>query len=407
METVRDAVNELSCAFEEFKSVNDARLHSLEKTGKVDNLIEQKLSRLNAEVDRTYDQLNKLQLSFKRPAFEDSEGSLSFAEQERKSAFFHYIRKGDESRLSQFETKSLSTGSDPDGGYFIPQIVSDRIGRELADLSPIRALASVMTISSSAVDLLVDKDKAEVGWVAEAGDRVETASPKLGKIRIPVHELYAKPRATQKLLDDARVNVEEWLSNRISTKMAQVENKAFLDGNGENKPKGFLAYETVVRGGLEWGKIEHLITGKKGAFAEANPEDILIEAIHAMKAEYQKGAVWLMSPSAHAAARKLKDKNGLYLWHPGLGTEPISTLLGYKVVIVDDMPSLTADTASNSIVFANMKEGYQIVDHTGTRILRDPFTAKPYVEFYTTKRVGGDVMNFNAFKVIKFDTEAE
>jgi HK97 family phage major capsid protein len=180
METVRDAVNELSCAFEEFKSVNDARLHSLEKTGKVDNLIEQKLSRLNAEVDRTYDQLNKLQLSFKRPAFEDSEGSLSFAEQERKSAFFHYIRKGDESRLSQFETKSLSTGSDPDGGYFIPQIVSDRIGRELADLSPIRALASVMTISSSAVDLLVDKDKAEVGWVAEAGDRVETASPKLG-----------------------------------------------------------------------------------------------------------------------------------------------------------------------------------------------------------------------------------
>jgi HK97 family phage major capsid protein len=208
-------------------------------------------------------------------------------------------------------------------------------------------------------------------------------------------------------LDDARVNVEEWLSNRISTKMAQVENKAFLDGNGENKPKGFLAYETVVRGGLEWGKIEHLITGKKGAFAEANPEDILVEAIHAMKAEYQKGAVWLMSPSAHAAARKLKDKNGLYLWHPGLGTEPISTLLGYKVVIVDDMPSLTADTASNSIVFANMKEGYQIVDHTGTRILRDPFTATPYVEFYTTKRVGGDVMNFNAFKVIKFDTEAE
>lgn len=407
METVRDAVNELSCAFEEFKSVNDERLHSLEKTGKVDNLIEQKLSRLNAEVDHTYDQLNKLQLSFKRPAFEDSEGSLSFAEQERKSAFFHYIRKGDESRLSQFEAKSLSTGSDPDGGYFIPQIVSDRIGRELADLSPLRALASVMTISSSAVDLLVDKDKAEVGWVAETGDRAETTSPKLGKIRIPVHELYAKPRATQKLLDDARVNVEEWLSNRISTKMAQVENKAFLDGNGENKPKGFLAYETVVREGVEWGKIEHLITGKKGAFAEENPEDILVEVIHAMKAEYQKGAVWLMSPSAHAAARKLKDKNGLYLLHPGLGTEPISTLLGYKVVIVDDMPSLTAETASNSIVFANMKEGYQIVDHTGTRILRDPFTAKPYVEFYTTKRVGGDVMNFDAFKVIKFDTEAE
>ena len=407
METVLNAVNELGCAFEEFKSTYDERLSSLEKTGKADSLIEQKLSRLNAEVDRKYENLNKLQLAFKRPALGDTEGSLSFSEQERKSAFFHYVRKGDETKLFQLEAKALSSGSGADGGYLIPQVVSDRIGRELANLSPIRELASVMTISSSSVDLLIDKEKAEVGWAAETQQRDESTSPKLAKIQIPVHELYAKPRATQKLLDDSRVNVEEWLANRISTKMAQVENKAFLEGDGDNKPKGFMNYATVERGALEWGKIEHLQTGVNGAFAQENPGDILIETIHAMKPEYQKDAVWLMSRSAHAAVRKLKDRNGLYLWLPGLGAESTPTLLGYKVVIVEDMPPLTPDRPSNAIVFANLKEGYQIVDRAGIHILRDPFSAKPYVEFYTTKRVGGDVMNFDAFKIIKFAGEEQ
>jgi HK97 family phage major capsid protein len=407
METIRDAINELAHTFEEFKVTNDERLDRLEKSGKVDILTEQKLSHLNAEIDRTYNQLNKIQLSFKRPSFETDESMLSYTEQERKSAFSHYIRKGDESKLCQLERKALSVGSDPDGGYLVPQIVSDRIGRELADLCPIRALASIITISSSAVDLLIDKDKAEVGWASEVEERQETRTSNLAKIHIPVHEMYAKPRATQKLLDDARVNIEEWLSNRISTKMAQVENKAFLEGDGNNKPRGFMHYPTARRQNLEWGRIEHLTTGRRGQFAEQNPEDILVDTIHAMKAEYQKDAVWLMSPSVHAIIRKFKDRNGQYLWNAGLGSDPMPTLLGYKVVILEDMPSLIPDVATHGIVFANLKEGYQIVDRAGTRVLRDPFSAKPYVEFYTTKRVGGEVINFDAFKFIKFDAHQE
>ena len=404
MDTIHQTVNELASAFEEFKSVNDDRLNSLEKTGKVDALTEQKLSRLNVEMDRTYNRLNKLQLSFKRPDLDlnGHEGPASFLEQERKSAFFHYVRKGDETKLNQLEAKSLNTATDTDGGFLIPQVISARIGRELKDLSPIRALASMISISSSAVELLVDKESAEVGWVAETEERKEPASPNLAKIRIPVHELYAKPRATQKLLDDACINIEEWLANRIATKMAQVENQAFLRGNGMNKPRGILDYPTVKRADLAWGRMEHMVTGANGAFTDDDPADVLIEAIYAMKAEYQRGAVWLMSPSAHAAVRRLKDKNGLYLWQPGLGIEPVPTLLGHKVVIIEDMPVLNSTSASNSIVFANLKEGYQIVDRMGTRVLRDPFSAKPYVEFYTTKRVGGDVINFDAFKVIKF-----
>lgn len=184
--------------------------------------------------------------------------------------------------------------------------------------------------------------------------------------------------------------------------MAQVENQAFLRGDGKNKPRGFLNYPTVKRENLEWGKIEHVLTGKDGAFSERDPADILIEAIYAMKSEYQRGAVWLMSASAHASVRRLKDKNGLYLWQPGISLDTGPTLMGHKVVIIDDMPVLNPGEASDSIVFANLKEGYQIVDRMGTRVLRDPFSAKPYVEFYTTKRVGGDVINFDAFKVIKF-----
>ena len=296
----------------------------------------------------------------------------------------------------------MNTGVDTDGGYLIPQVIATRISHELRDLCPIRALASVISISSSAVELLVDRESPEVGWVAETEERPETKAPNLAKIRIPVHELYAKPRATQKLLDDACINVEEWLASRIAGKMAQVENQAFLRGDGNNKPKGFLAYETVKRADLEWGKIEHVMTGKDGAFMDQDPADVLIDAIYAMKSEYQRGAVWLMSASAHASIRRLKDKNGLYVWQPGLSLETGPTLLGHKVVIIDDMPVLNPGDVSDSIVFANLKEGYQIVDRMGTRVLRDPFSAKPYVEFYTTKRVGGDVINFDAFKVIKF-----
>lgn len=402
MNPVYSALNDLTCAFEEFKSANNDRISSLEKHEQKDGLIERKMNELNEKMDHAYEKLNKFHLSFNRPILGNLDETFPFETHEHKSAFLSYIRKGDESKLCQLETKSLNTINDPEGGYLIPQSISMRINKDLTSISPIRELANVLTISSSAVEILIDQNSAEVGWVAETQERPVTRAPQLQKLKIPVHEIYAKPQVTQKLIDDSRVNIEEWLSNRIANKMAQIENNAFVNGDGQNKPKGFLNYASAVRANLQPGQIEHLITGQNGALAENNSEDIFIDTINSMKAEYQKGAVWLMSRSAHAAIRKLKDQNGLFLWQPGLAHDPCPLLLGYKVVIVDDIPPLVAGTASTSIVFANLKEGYQIVDREGIHVLRDPFSVKPYIEFYTTKRVGGDVVNSEAFKFIRF-----
>ena len=407
MERIRHYIDELAQSFEQFKSVNNERLSSLEKTGHGDSLIDQKLNRLNERIENTYDHLNKLQLSLKRPELADLDSYPSFADQEQKSAFLNYVRKGDASKLFQMEEKALNTVSGEDGGYLIPQVFYDRIGRELADLSPIRALAHVITISSSGLDLLIDKDSGTVGWSGEQGDREETEGPQLRKIQIPAHELYAKNRATQKLLDDARINIEEWLSRHVSFKMARAENKAFLYGDGQKMPKGLMTYPTADRSDAENGKIQHILTGEVGNFSPDNPGDVLIEAMNAMKPEFQRDAVWLMSRSVHAAVRKLKDRNGNYMWFPGLGPDATPTLLGYKVVIIEDMPSLTPKKSCNGLVFGNLKEGYMIVDRAGIHVLRDPYTAKPYVEFYMTKRVGGDVINCDAFKMIRFSDRSK
>ncbi len=245
----------------------------------------------------------------------------------------------------------------------------------------------------------MDKGSADVGWVSELADRAETGTPELEKVRISVHQIYAKPRASQKILDDARIDVENWLVGKVSEKMAASENAAFVNGDGDNKPKGFLSYPLVNVAAGEWGKIESVKSGADGQFVKP---DVLLDAINAMKPQYLHGAVWLMSRSAMAALRKFKDDWNQYLWQPGLAAGSPATLFGYPVVVNDEMPALIDGKESTSIVFANFHEVYQIVDRESMHVLRDPYSAKPYVEFYVTKRVGGDVINFDAIKAIQF-----
>ena len=265
------------------------------------------------------------------------------------------------------------------------------------------SLANVREISSSALEMLIDKDSADAGWVAEAAEREETKTPELAKMRIPVHEMYARPRATQKLLDDARLNVEEWLSQKIAQKMAVMENTAFLMGDGDNKPTGILTCETAVKAQWTWGKLEEVQTGTNGEFGEGKGAETLLALFYALKPPYLPGASWLMSRHTQGVLRGLRDPGShQYLWQPPLAGMPTPTLLGYPVIICDDMPSLAANTASKSILFGNFKEGYQIVDRTGIRVLRDPYSSKPYVEFYITRRVGGDILNYEALKVLNF-----
>ncbi len=376
MEQIQNVVDQLADDFKVFKNGYDSRIEKLEK----------------------------IEVLLKRPQFDSASNSSYQEDYAHKTAFSAYIRKGDEHNLQNVVTKALSTARDAEGGYLVPQSVEERITHKIEEVSPLRRLSNMMTISSAAVEMLVNGGSiADAGWAAETADRIETTAPKLTKIRIPVHELYARPRATQKLLDDSMVDIEAWLSSRIAMRMTQLENSAFLNGDGNNKPRGILNYPTVAKEGWEWGKFEHISTDVAGTFEDENGADVFISTVGALKPEYLKGAVWLMSRTAHAAVQKLKDKVGHYLWQPGLGQTTSPTLLGYPVEIAEEMPELIAGTASKSVIFGNFHEAYQIVDRAGSTVLRDPYSAKPYVEFYTVKRVGGDVINFEALKIINFD----
>jgi HK97 family phage major capsid protein len=346
---------------------------------------------LQKEFEKTQRRLKNLEMKGHRPMLKSDE--------ERQEGFSAYIRKGD-GALNQ---KSLSTSTPEEGGMLVPAYVQDEMVRALASPNSFRSLARVTTISTDAVDVLVDREDLDAGWVLEKDQRPETTTSKLEKIKIPVHEIYAKPRATQKLLDDARINVEEWVGNKIIEKFRKLENEAFLNGNGNQKPKGILSYSTASQGAWSWGKIEALKTGKVGGFSDQRGADVLFEMIEALKPQYLEGASWIMSRSAHLAVRKLTDGEGNYLWQPGIALNTQPVLLGYPVFVMEEIPGINPNTPTNSILLGNFKEAYHIVDRQEMHILRDPYSAKPYIEFYATKRVGGDVVNFEAVKILSFD----
>jgi HK97 family phage major capsid protein len=256
----------------------------------------------------------------------------------------------------------------------------------------------VQVIGTDALEGLFDLERAGAVWVGETGARTQTSTPNLGKWRIPVHELSAMPAATQKILDDAAINLETWLADKVALEFALSENAAFVNGNGVDKPRGFLTYGA---GTTLPGTIQQLPTGVSAAFAAApNGGDALIDALYSLKAPYRANATWFMNRATTKMVRKLKDSDGAYLWSPGIAAGQPATVLGYPVAAFEDMPDPATD--SLSIAVGDMRAAYQIVDRMGLRVLRDPYTAKPFVLFYTTKRTGGDVVNFEALKLIEF-----
>jgi len=370
-ETIQSAVDNISSNLEKFKTKQEQKLKNIES--KMQDELQTKSDRPN---------LNKT----------EEKGGMKDRE------FKDFIRRG------EFGIKSLTAGAAP-GEYLIPETVQERISLDLKSNSSIRALARTMQISTGSVDVILDKDDPQVGWTGETDERAETRTPELTKCKITAHEMYARPKATQKLLDDAAVNVEEWLVGRVANHMSKQENRAFLHGDGDNKPKGILSYPTVSARDWTWGRLEHIQTESDGTFGEDGAE-ILIDTLNALKTEYRDKAVWVMSRSAHSSVRKLKDPGtGQYLWQPALGGDKEPTILGYPVIVTDDMPSLVAGTKSKSILFGDLEAAYMVVDRTNMSVLRDPYSSKPYVEFYVSKRVGGDVINFEALKVVNFSEE--
>jgi len=371
--------------------------HEMDQQKTTDSLTAEKMQRLEEALDHQQALIQKMHLGALRPGLD---AGVTSPPDPARDAFDTYLRKG--GNLSWTQSKSLRAGVLSEGGYLVPHGVSERIHSLLTEESFFRKIATVTSVSTDGLELLLDRGDGGVGWADETDVREETPTPELAQIRIPVHELYARPRATQRLLDDAFLDVESWLAQKVAAQMSHMEGAAFMGGDGEGKPKGFLSYERA-QGVFEWGKIESLRTGRGGDFPLENPADCLVDLFYRLKPAYLKDAVWLMSRSAQTAVRKLKDANGLYfLWQPNLSQEALPTLLGYPVYVTDHMPALHLGTEAPAIAFGNFKHAYHVVDRQGLHVLRDPYSAKPYVEFYTTKRLGGDVVNFEALKILEF-----
>jgi HK97 family phage major capsid protein len=298
------------------------------------------------------------------------------------------------------EEKALRVGSNPDGGYLVPQETDTAITQLMAALSPIRSIASVRQVSANVYKKPVTKTGPEAGWVAETGARDETDTGVLDLLSFPTAELYAMPAATAVFLDDAAVDVGQWIAEEVNAAFAQQEGIAFVSGDGTNKPTGFLASSTIAEASWEWGKLGYVATGAAGALPASDPSDVLIDLVYALKAGYRQNASWVMNRKTQSVIRKLKDDGGNYLWQPAATAGGKATLMGFDLVEAEAMPDIAAN--SLSIAFGDFKRGYLVVDRQGVNVLRDPYSAKPYVLFYTTKRVGGGVQNYDAIKLLKF-----
>jgi HK97 family phage major capsid protein len=379
--------------FEDFRQANDERVAALERRS-ADVLHDEKVERLNARLD-------ELTLKNARPVFaSERSAAQTQGAREHKAAFDAYMRNGESAGLRQLEVKAMSVGSNPDGGYVVPVEIEKAIGERLTAISPIRSIAGVRVISGNVYKKPFMTAGPAVGWVGETDARPQTTSPVLDSLSFPAMELYAMPAATATLLEDAAVNIDEWLAAEVEQAFAVQEGTAFVTGDGTNKPKGFLSYTNVANASWTWGNVGYVASGVAGAFPASNPSDVLVDLIYAVKAGYRQNAAFVMNRKTQAQIRKFKDAQGNYLWQPPAAAGSRATLMSFPLVEAEDMPDIA--TNSYSVAFGDFGRGYLVVDRQGVTVLRDPFTAKPYVLFYTTKRVGGGVQDFDAIKLMKF-----
>lgn len=397
MPTQADLQNELQALVAQMR----ARVETDGDDTKAPGLTREMYARMDERIDAIQDTLNEVTKRALRTQQASVEQEIENDEQKlRRQALSTYLRRGDQ-RLTSAERdaldrlqRALSVDSDPDGGFVVTPELSDRISTIIFETSPVRQVATVQTITTDALEGIFDGDEAGFGWVAERGSRAETTTPQLGQWRIPTHELYASPRATQKLLDDAYLNMEAWLTQKAADRLARAENTAFVSGNGVDRPRGFLTYAD----GTSRGQIQQIPSGG----ATSITGEGIINVAYALKAAYRQGAVWAMNRSTVGAVRRIREdqpgaNTGAFIWSPGFGTQP-QTLMGYPIVEMEDMPNVSGGALA--VAFGNFAQAYTIVDRQGTRVLRDPYSAKPFVEFYVTRRVGGDVVNFEAIKIM-------
>ncbi|MFD1344537.1 phage major capsid protein [Litorisediminicola beolgyonensis] len=318
-----------------------------------------------------------------------------------RAAFDAYLRHGDDDGLRglELEGKALSTAVNSDGGYLVDPATSETVRATLASTASLRAIAQVVQVEAASFDVLIDRNDIGSGWASESGAATETGTPTIDRISIPLHELNALPKASQRLLDDSAFDVEGWLAGRIADTFSRAEAAAFVSGDGNDKPVGFLTHPQVDDEIWEWGNLGYVPTGVAGSVGDG---DALIDLVYALGAQYRAKASFVMNSKTAGALRKLKDADGRHLWSDGLAAGEPARLLGYPVLIAEDMPEI--GDGATPIAFGDFGAGYTIAERPDLRVLRDPFSSKPHVLFYATKRVGGDVSDFAAIKLLRTAT---
>lgn len=430
---IKTLITDQGKAWEEFKKTNDELLKA-KADGKAVGELEQKLDKIGKELDKLTEiraEVDKIMLKMQRPAADAESGDMkeetksfniarrSFGQNVTsditveeytgyKAAFFKWARKGRLEALTDAERKSMLAGDDANGGYLLPPPTVGRIVKKIFELSPIRQIASVVSISTQALEGIYDNDEASVGYVGEVAARPNTGTPTLGKYRIEAFEIYANPKISQTLIDDAAYDVEGWLADKVANKLARFEGAEFVTGTGVNAIKGFTKYtlSATADGSRTWGQIEKIKTGVNGDFAASSPADKIFDLTQAFKPAYLNAAKWVTTREVIGKVRKFKGATtGDYLWQPGLQAGMTDKLLGYPIVMAQDLPALStyATTSAPCLWLADWAEFYTIVDRMGIRTIRDNLTDKPNVQFYSTRRVGGGVLNFEAGKVLTFE----
>ncbi len=366
--------------------------------GDFDNFQADIRSRLQQQEDRLKMIERKSMIAAQRPAL--SMGAEP--EAPHRKAFAAYLRTGEDDGLRGLpvEEKAMSTAVAADGGYLVDPVTADQVKAVLNSTASIRSIANVVQIEATAYDVLIDTTDPGAGWAAETAATVETTTPTLERISIPLHELSALPKVSQRLLDDSAFDVEGWLAARIADKFSRAEAAAFVSGDGIDKPTGFLNHPIVDDTLWTWGNLGYVATGAAGDFNATNPVDVIVDLVYALGARYRANATFVMNSKTAGTVRKMKDVDGRFLWSDGLSAGEPARLMGYPVLIAEDMPDIALDTTA--IAFGDFNAGYTIAERPDLRILRDPFSAKPNVLFYATRRVGGDVSDFAAIKLLKF-----
>ncbi|MDY6860036.1 MAG: phage major capsid protein [Pseudomonadota bacterium] len=319
-----------------------------------------------------------------------------------KKAFAAYLRSGDDDALRglEMEGKAMSTAVAGDGGFLVDPETAAAIKGVLNSTASMRSIAQVVQVEATSFDVLVDHTDIGSGWATETATQTETSTPQIDRVSIPLHELSAMPKVSQRLLDDSAFDIEAWLAGRIADKFARAEAAAFVSGDGVDKPKGILTHATVDDTLWSWGNLGYIPTGTDGDFDAVSPSDAILDLVYALGAEYRAGASFVMNSKTTGVVRKMKDADGRFLWSDGLAAGEPARLLGYPVLVAEDMPDIAP--GAFAIAFGNFQAGYTIPERNDLRVLRDPFSAKPHVLFYATKRVGGDVSDFAAIKLLKF-----